>query len=606
MKRTILSRVGLLMLAVLAWLSMPAFAREDIDIYTASSSTAAPNVLFYLDNSSNWSANNNAWSYSSVMNKCNGYSDTATASTCRRYTNNVFCSATSDSATACSGNPSLVQGQIELRALRLVLNETYCNATGAAKLNFNVGIMMGANASSAGSIVDGSSVGTSYIRHAIRPMSDDQCLNSVPLGSDLTKYLIADLNNIDSKITASDFKTSSSFEYGAGLYEAFKYFGGWTNPSGAPGGSAGGATGVAGSPTDSGHFGPRRYSIVNSLEDDGAFTDGGKSTYKSPLDAYGICGKNYIVLIGNTFPNQEFGSNQNATPPTNLLLQRLMSTAGTTPHMSDPSQLYSVTNKSNIRFADEWAQFLFTADVDQAAGKQNLQTFAIDVFNAAQDASQSALLRQMADSGQGTTSGSGYFKVGGDLLALVNALKDILTQVAAVDSVFASAALPVSVNAQGTYLNQVFMGLFRPDENFQQRWYGNLKQYRFARTTSGSLYLADSTLDPTGQPTHAVDAANTGFIQPCATSYWTTDSGKYWQTITGEQSSCGTQTTSLYSDSPDGPVVARGGAAQKLRSLASRNLRTCSSTTSCTTGLVDFNATNVTAINSTLVNWIRG
>src|SRR5215216_7894748 len=86
----------------------------------------------------------------------------------------------------------------------------------------------------------------------------------------------------------------------------------------------------------------------------------------------------------------------------------------------------------------------------------------------------------------------GYFAVGGDLLALINALKEVVTQIASVNSVFASAALPVSVNAQGTYLNQVFMGLFRPDDSFQQRWYGNLKQYKFAKTTAGSLYLADS------------------------------------------------------------------------------------------------------------------
>ena len=44
----------------------------------------------------------------------------------------------------------------------------------------------------------------------------------------------------------------------------------------------------------------------------------------------------------------------------------------------------------------------------------------------------------------------------------------------------ASVSLPVSVNTQGTYLNQVFVGMFRPDGDAAPRWYGNLKQYKLA------------------------------------------------------------------------------------------------------------------------------
>ena len=35
------------------------------------------------------------------------------------------------------------------------------------------------------------------------------------------------------------------------------------------------------------------------------------------------------------------------------------------------------------------------------------------------------------------------------------------------------------VNARGTYLNQVYMGMFRPDGQAKPRWRGNLKQYQF-------------------------------------------------------------------------------------------------------------------------------
>jgi hypothetical protein len=34
-----------------------------------------------------------------------------------------------------------------------------------------------------------------------------------------------------------------------------------------------------------------------------------------------------------------------------------------------------------------------------------------------------------------------------------------------VNSVFASSTLPVSVNVRGAFLNQVYMGVFRPDAN---------------------------------------------------------------------------------------------------------------------------------------------
>ena len=38
----------------------------------------------------------------------------------------------------------------------------------------------------------------------------------------------------------------------------------------------------------------------------------------------------------------------------------------------------------------------------------------------------------------------------------------ILNQIRAANSVFAAASLPVSANTQGTYLNQVYIGMFRP------------------------------------------------------------------------------------------------------------------------------------------------
>ncbi|KQW37919.1 hypothetical protein ASC76_07530 [Rhizobacter sp. Root404] len=453
--------------------------------------------------------------------------------------------------------------------------------------------------------VDSNSVMPGYIRHAIKSMSS-QCTDT-----NVATSIIADLDNIDSKITTPDFKGASSAEYGASFYEAFKYFGGWSRPNLVD--SVNGGT--AGSPTGATGFGPIRYSTSTTLEDPSAFTTSGKTTYKSPISDANSCGKNYIILIGNTWPNQEYGTNQNGSPyPTNTLMSRLSHNPG--------AQIYPIplpnSAKSDVRFADEWAQFMYKTDVSSVAGQQNVQTFTIDVYNASQDAKQAKLLQTMAAVGRGQAPDNysgGYYSVGGDLLALVNALKEVVTQIASLNSVFASASLPVSVNAQGTFLNQVFMGVFRPQENAYQRWAGNMKQYKFA-LNGNSLYLADAI----GQA--AVDTSS-GFLLNCAASYWSSDSGSYWQSVTGTTSSCGNVTYSAlskFSDLPDGPLVERGGAGQKLRNLgyASRNIRTCTDTTCKVSGtytLTDFNSTNVTipstglsagTTSATLVDWARG
>ena len=73
----------------------------------------------------------------------------------------------------------------------------------------------------------------------------------------------------------------------------------------------------------------------------------------------------------------------------------------------------------------------------------------------------------------------GLFSVTNLRLDITNALIQIFNEIAAVNSVFASSSLPVSANAQGTYLNQVFIGMFRPDAGDNPRWLGNLKQYQF-------------------------------------------------------------------------------------------------------------------------------
>ena len=545
-----------------------AFA-EDIDIYTIPQTTqAAPNVLLFIDNSSNWSAMDQAWSRTEVTAKCN---DDAT---CLKYVDLVF--GTTD---------RLAQGQVEVRALRAVLQELACKT--GAPFNVNLGLMLYTTGTA-----DGSNVVSGYIRRAVQSLSP---------GSVGCTNLLGDLEQIDSKIQDPEFKGPSATDYGSALFEAFKYFGGYANTNGVAATAMGQTAGAKG-------FGPQRYSDKNAtasqsltlrdLEDPAAFTPpGSRDTYKSPITE-DSCGNNYLVLIGNKFPDQEFGSTTSVSPATNQVMGYLG---------LKPAQIYSTINRADIRFADEWSQFFARTDVSPVSGHQPLKTFTVNVFNKKEDPAQTALLNSMARNGGSGVGGA--FKVNGDLKALVDGLTTIFMQINAVNSAFASASLPISVNTQGTYLNQVFIGMFRPDTKSRPRWAGNLKQYQFAlqETQVGdviarSLFLADAN----GKP--AIDNANTGFLQACARSYWTTNSGEYWKTVTESPTPeydipDGSCTNFEFNDNPDGRVVERGGVAQQLRELASptaREIKTCAAAPSNCTANTSF------SVSTDDEKWIRG
>jgi type IV pilus assembly protein PilY1 len=341
-----------------------------------------------------------------------------------------------------------------------------------------------------------------------------------------------------------------------------------------------------------------------------------------------------LITTGNTYSMNGIST---TTVSSTTYSQNIYGTFTTT--AAAPTGTFSAPTSAKTRYLDEWARFLHQTDVSPASGRQNASTFTIDVFKDQQDLDETSLLISTALAGGGK-----YFKAS-DENAITNALRKIFSEIQSVNSVFASSSLPVSVNTQGTYLNQVFMGMFRPEGGASPRWPGNLKQYKF-KMFNGVLRLADKNGD------EAI-SSTTGFVTPCADSFWTTDTGQYWN-FGGSLAlgDCSAQdsafpsagSTSVYSDGPDGEVVEKGGASQRLRgvyssggtlvssstnyslctgtdtpSIAScRMLKTCdgSSTTSCTT-LTSFDTTN-TAINATtlnladasqkdnLINWTRG
>ncbi len=314
--------------------------------------------------------------------------------------------------------------------------------------------------------------------------------------------------------------------------------------------------------------------------------------YVSPI--VDPCVRNIIVFLGNGGPDS--GEN-------NYAEKLLAALGGKLP--TDPMDLSP--NNYEANWGDEFARYMSGIDLRASiAGTQNIITYVINVTDPTQtktrtDLAANAYLENLGKKGLG-----GYF-VASNEEELKKAIENILSQLQAVDSVFAATTLPVSVNVRGTNLNQVYIGVFRPDGNKKVRWWGNLKLYELGVSTATnppSLYLADSQHLP------AQDMKN-GFILPDAISYWT-HSSTYWNYLP--------VTAAEASDSPDGRIVEKGGVAQKLRdNHPTRNLYTC--TGDCTANSLlsgtPFAITNTAVTQAalgtadatettTLINWVKG
>jgi type IV pilus assembly protein PilY1 len=299
------------------------------------------------------------------------------------------------------------------------------------------------------------------------------------------------------------------------------------------------------------------------------------------------CVGTYVIYISNGAAQDNSNDSQTST-------DALRAAGGiTTPIVLSPSG-------SQDNTADEWARFLQTS--------MGVKLYTIEAAKASggQGPGWTALLKSMATQSRGE-----YYDLSAqpDLGAsLGTALDDIFSKIQSVNSVFSSVSLPVSVNTQGTYLNQVFVGMFRPDQDALPRWNGNLKQYKLGLDTSNQLVLQDAG---------GANAVNnqTGFVAPCARSFWTplpSTTDAYWS-FRPSGDCLGKEAA----DSPDGNVVEKGAQGYMLRRLAvaSRNMKTCAPG-SCTalTGFVDGNASITQAAlgvasatdRTKLINWVRG
>lgn len=509
--------IRLLRTALLAALTIVPLAvyADDTDIFTiqkTGSSSAAPNILFILDNTANWSKASQKW----------------------------------------SGSPT--QGQAELLAIK--------NFVAGLNQPANVGLMMLTTTGQDGG----------YVRFGIRDMmnsANNAAFQNV-------------LSNIDVNAPAEKINQSSG-DYANALYEAWLYLTG--------------AKSWAGMDAMADYAGNTNVPTATSTGLSNGFAYKGSATgalYNNPLA--GDCGKTFIIFIGN--------NRQGQLPPV---------PAATDPSMTTLAQ-YKYSTTPDVQSA--WARFLYNRP-DLGAGTaaaQNgqIKTFTIDAYNAQQNVDFTTMMKNVASPSNGNGA---YYQAGSDA-DLQLALQSILSRILAVNSVFASVSLPVSVSVRGTYLNQVYMGMFRPDANAKPNWAGNLKQYQLAAdtsTTPPTVFLADAK-------NAAVENSITGFVDPGVTSFWT-QASTFWDTTYYPLS----QGNGKTSDAPDGDLVEKGGAAQYLRTAfatnqSTRKAYTCTGT-ACAAGAalssMPFSTGNSNITTTSLglssgasaepvINWVRG
>ena len=353
-----------------------------------------------------------------------------------------------------------------------------------------------------------------------------------------------------------------------------------------------------------------------AMGDNGPFVAGvTPHQFNSPVTS--TCSRNYIIMLNySTISDSENAATSKAGGETTFSAHdTLVYDGGTTTAIARGNDAidgtaFATTDKGATNsLMPNYAQFLYGTNMNPLVPGSNVITYTVNIWPKSPGTSDydAEIIAQLT-----AAKGHGKYFRATSIASLIAAFNQIFSEVDAVNSVFAAATLPVSANVRGTDLNQVYLGMFRPDATLLPRWYGNVKMYKLAiNTASGNVFLADSTGTAAENP-------NTSFITPSATSYWTSTS-TFWSFRSSSQNGSGGN-----SDSPDGDIVEKGAAAQQLRlsyatSQAARNLYTC--TGACIGGSLlsstPFSTAN-TAITYTalgvadaptaanVINWTRG
>ena len=298
------------------------------------------------------------------------------------------------------------------------------------------------------------------------------------------------------------------------------------------------------------------------------------------------CQKNFAIFISGVTNSAHANTNGNELPQLTAAINNAIASGAISAAEGAGLKLKIGGASEESPYAVEWARFMNGVDINtttEGTGLQSITTYSVAAGDPVYPAAMGSMERYIRNTAQ---YGGGKYFAAKSYAAIYQSILRILNEVQAVNSVFSSSSLPVSVNAQGTFLNQIYMGMFRPDETGAPRWVGNMKQYQFVATRNATtnaidLFLADSLGEA------AISSGGTGFITPDAVSFWTCGGSPslrpcspvadptagFWA-----NDSKGVGTTY---DLPDGEYVEKGGAAQILRlaNLTANYTTTAGSTT---------------------------
>jgi len=489
----------------------PASQAEDIDIYSGTVSNGTPNVMFVIDNASNSNANMEACTYSGAAGGGAPNPD----------------------------NKSLASYQC---ALANIVAGMTPNADGSAVVNLGITIMCGVllpltpidNNVYAGAVASAVTI--------TKCSGPNEISFTIPMGTTNKNAFI---------IAAKALITNTSgATQGAELQETWAYYTGGNGINGGVNTAVGILSGLT-------------YAGTNAING---------------------CQKNYIIFLSGVAPASHGLEHSSHDEIPKLQAATANGVANGTLTAAQKTELDAIISPSlEAGYGREWARFMKTLDVNttpapvapattppEGTGIQSIITYSVATGDTAVPPADITSDMEQYIKAISTYGGGKYYPAGDDSSVLTNAILNILNEVQAVNSVFSSSSLPVSVNAQGTYLNQIYMGMFRPDPDGYPRWVGNLKQYHFTATRDLVTHLITLSLSDSLDAS-AINPA-TGFISPNAVSYWTcggsgrvcspvTDVvGGFWVNDALKQESAGGDY-----DSPDGEWVDKGGAAQTAR-----------------------------------------
>ena len=263
------------------------------------------------------------------------------------------------------------------------------------------------------------------------------------------------------------------------------------------------STPTTGEPLLSGNGRP----LAEALYDTGAYFKGvypiiyNNGSFSSPIQYE--CQKNYVIVITNG--DTDLDNNPNLGQNTTL------GTVGD----YDLDGLEPGAYNLGTHYMDDVAKFIYENDMSGTLdGVQRVITHAIQVFSP-----EKTLVRRATDG----SHGHGSYHTVPNANALSNALAQILsTIVLEADTSFVAPVVPVSPENRIYSGIRVYLGFFKPIS--QQPWHGNLKKY--------GIDSSNNIVDKNGD----IATDSDGSFKDTSVSFWssTTDGGKVEEGGAGE------------------------------------------------------------------------